>query len=113
MTLHRGQKVECISHNWTFWKWLRWVMRPTRAGLPEFGRVYTVANVYGYRDLVMLELVELPAPFEHGWLPGFNSLCFRPVVERKTDTGFAILEEIRKRESDGAPAPRVPAHSDP
>ena len=34
---------------------------------------------------------------------------FRPLIKRKTDIGFAILEEIRQRESEPAPPRKVRA----
>lgn len=36
----------------------------------------------------------------NGWQGSYYADRFRPVVERKTDTGFAILTEILNRESD-------------
>lgn len=38
----------------------------------------------------------------------FRASRFRAVVERKTDTGFAVLEEIRKRESSPVNEPVRP-----
>lgn len=40
------------------------------------------------------------------WEPGYDIRCFRPIVEKKTDAGMAILQEILRRETvdDRAPA---------
>lgn len=102
MNFRIGQKVVCIRDG---------ASRYTgHGGGPlKRGAIYTIkCTRIGSWDVQVVDLVEVtPGPFHDG----FDPERFRPVVERKTDTGFAILEEIRQRESE--PAPKVPAHTSP
>ena len=86
-----GQKVVCVC-----------TPADERPGEPPNGSVSTVSNVYKSVDGLCLELEEWPAPESSEHFPGWRASFFRPVIERKTNIGMAILEEIRKRES--APA---------
>jgi hypothetical protein len=87
MNFRVGQKVVCVSVHMNWRTRLSYLFRPPRSSLPELGSVYTVANSYfdDQNQTTMIELVELPAPWDRGWLAGFNAACFRPAVERKTD----------------------------
>jgi|GEM_PF-6401882 len=85
-----GQKVVCV--------------RPDALGILVARRVYTISHFsYGYDNgPLALHLCEVSTGHyrprglgERGFAPD----RFRPVVEKKTDTGFAILEEIRRRET--------------
>jgi hypothetical protein len=84
-----GQKVVCVC-----------APAYERPGEPPNGSVSTVSNVYKNAvDDLCLELEEWPSPEDSEHFPGWLARFFRPVIERKTDIGMAILEEIRKRES--------------
>ena len=95
MTFFVGQKVERVGGSHT---------RSSAAGItpPEFGRAYTVANVYiDSAEEQHIELAELPSPARPGWHAGFRAVFFRPLVERKkeTDISFAldILDKANRR----------------
>lgn len=60
------------------------------------GEICTVTNVYMTDDgYLMLELAEYPSPATNEYEAGWMAVDFRPVVERKTDIGFA-QEILRK-----------------
>jgi len=95
---YRGQKVVYIGYGKLSWLqraelWLQ------RAVFPKVGEVYTVANIYQGPTKLLIELVEVVklAELAHPW--GYKPRRFRPVVERKTDIGFAheILRNVTKR----------------
>lgn len=74
-------------------------------------RIYTVSFVRerpGFMSSAELGLAEQPGfgPDGPSSDKGFRSSRFRPVVEKKTDAGMAILQEILRRETvdDRAPA---------
>jgi hypothetical protein len=105
---HVGQKVVCVDASVTY----SWA---PGAEIIE-GAVYTVRglglDVTGQPGLRLHE-VELTGPFGHVSNGPYKDKCyratrFRPVIERKTNTGFAVLEEIRNRESVPV-EPRKPA----
>lgn len=95
MSFHVGQKVVCVDarRNW---------------GHDDFplkkNSVYTVSGMCSYREAQdsifgskvtpRLCLAEIPEKTY-----GFHVSRFRPVIERKTETGMAILREIIDRES--------------
>ena len=92
MTFRIGQKVVCVDD------------RPQEGASwdvpPQKGAVYTVQWVGFHRYEHFLEalcvyLCEINRP---SGLP-FFATRFRPIVERKTETGMAILREILDRES--------------
>lgn len=92
---HVGQKVVCIKRE-------PWPTEPEEIA-PAFGMVYTIRGFDPPRhccNFTSLFLVEITNPaLDYGQPWGlcevsFNADCFRPVVERKTDTGMAILTKI-------------------
>lgn len=94
MTFRVGQKVVCVG-----------ALSPTFYGekVPEVGKVYTIRNVRKFENGIGLHLREI-ANSVHRYQDGtyeafFHKEFFRPVVEKSTDTGMAILREILDRES--------------
>lgn len=92
MAFHVGQKVEYIGG-----------LNVNGSGLPlpRRGVVYTVSNFYiksyGWgHHIEVVEILELPFDGNSEFDPGFNARAFRPIVERKTDIGFAheILRKV-------------------
>jgi hypothetical protein len=78
-----------------------WFERPEGIVLPEFGIIYTVRDLEVYDDSEWLRLDEIRNHdvMEHGRLiePWFETVGFRPVVERKTDISvFAELLDTTK-----------------
>lgn len=88
MAFRIGQKVEYIGG-------LRIHGNEVGMPIPHMRTPYTVANVYELDGWSMIELVELPYPGSDIYYPGFNARGFRPIVENKTDIGFAH-EILRK-----------------
>lgn len=92
MAFRIGQKVVCVNDT------------PARiSGIPNGlvkGTVYTVVatgltNPIDPQKLPCIQVLELPSP--HPLDRGYQILWahrFRPVVERKTDTGMAILRKL-------------------
>lgn len=80
MTFHVGQKVVCVNGN---------------APYLLTGQIYTVLSV----EPQFLEVDCIPT----GGHPSMNrhwlKCRFRPIVDKKTETGMAILREILDRES--------------
>lgn len=109
MTFHVGQKVVCVDDGF------KPELFYSDDVMPRRGEVYTIRDleqIKGYPLLRVCEIRNKVRSYAHGrYECAFHRARFRPIVEKKTDTGFAILEDIRKRESEGAPAPRVPAHT--
>lgn len=96
---YRGQKVVFVGFTSTSWRhrWDRF-WHPYKD--PEIGQIYTVARVIPFPDGdTHLELVEYESGDLNYWCAGFQSDGFRPLVERKTDIGFAheILRKVTKR----------------
>lgn len=90
-----GQKVVCVDD-----RPREFYQQPT---LLVKGQIYTIR---GFTEspidgagLLLEEIIINAKPFTNGQERGYLPRRFRPAVERKTDTGFSILEEIRKRES--------------
>lgn len=91
MNFRIGQKVVCIDGDW--------ILREGTVA-PREGETYTVRDKLFEGTCPSLRFVEIvnqpisysntPGPIE----PAFDAECFRPVVERKTDTGMAILTKI-------------------
>lgn len=100
MSFRIGQKVVCVDAR----------PCPSWGNLPlRGGEIYTVVRACQYDDpfdgsIATLELAEVLSPHPSNL---YRASRFRPVVERKTDTGFAVLEEIRKRETEPAPRKKV------
>lgn len=89
MTMFRiGQKVVCVDDECAPGRaWVRW-------GPPKLGAVYTVAatglnSINGAGTCIAVEEIK----------GQYRASRFRPVTERKTETGMAILREILDRES--------------
>ena len=82
MTFHVGQKVVCVDNS-------DWETRLVSGG------VYTVTAIAPAHGEIFVGLAETPSKAGLQW----RACRFRPLVTRSTDTGFAILEDIRKRES--------------
>lgn len=95
MTFRVGQKVICISG-------------PVRAfpddvPQPSVGTVYTVREVFlsQKRGELALRLVEIKTRLNriYGNEFGYVAVRFRPIVEKKTDIGFAheILRKVSRK----------------
>jgi hypothetical protein len=97
MTFRTGQKVVYVGAKISIWRQIERALHPYVT--PQKDVVYTVANTYATPcGVLMIELLELPSPADDYWSAGFNSCVFRPVVDRKTDIGFAheILRKASK-----------------
>jgi hypothetical protein len=104
MAFRIGERVVCVDADNTH-----------QFGLVELsvGQVYEVRWVghfdwTGYpfvaqdeREAICVRLVGVNR--NDGDDPPFRAARFRPLTERKTSTGFEILDEIRKRETTRAP----------
>lgn len=89
MAFRIGQKVVCINNSNGFCE--KSVVCPLIVG-----GVYSVVEINS-------ESLWCDGDKNHAW----HHTRFRPLIEKSTDTGFAILEEIRRRET--IPADRVTA----
>jgi hypothetical protein len=104
---HIGQKVVCVDDTYEH---PNWSFVPNR---PVAGEVYTIRGFStdheGNERLILEELnnpiIEwMVAGFAEG---SFPSRRFRPLLEKKTDTGMALLKEILERETVKDPTPVV------
>lgn len=113
MAFQVGQKVVCIGSkgtpniDWEAWCAYWKVARPTR------GSIYTIRDTRIGSNRQHVRLVEIVNPIAEfsdalPQEPWFWAEAFRPVVEKKTDAGMAILREILERETV-KDMPRVPA----
>lgn len=105
MAFHVGQKVVCIGTpgtpniDWDAWCAYWKVVKPTR------GETYTVRDTRIGRDgrqhILLVEIVNPIVPFKDApdQEKRFWAEAFRPIVEKKTDAGMAILQEILTRET--------------
>ena len=100
MAFHVGQKVEYVGQppeglGEMLYRWLHPYEDIVRKGAP-----YTVANVYTMPDGdTLLELVEVPAPETRYWCAGWLAVCFRPIVENKTNISiFTAMLNTKQRE---------------
>lgn len=104
MTFHVGQKVVCVDDN--FPNNAMPTMAVRRPNLPRAGAIYTVRRVFietferGRKRELALHLYEIVNP-EASWKGedgvseiGFVATRFRPLIERKTETGMSILRKI-------------------
>ena len=96
MNFHVGQKVVCIRSGWT----------NLREGetAPEKGQVLTIRGIGLFPEgaALLFEEIHNPTCALYKANPKeafFIATKFRPVVERKTETGMAILREILDRET--------------
>lgn len=97
MTFRVGQKVVCVN--------ARGAIEPR----PVKGRVYTVASVRWVefaerRPGLGITLVELPTIETDDYYAEYFAWRFRPIVERKTDIGFAqeILRKVSRKDRASA-----------
>lgn len=92
-----GQKVVCVAANFNH----DWSVVPNR---PQNGLIYTIRGLrmWNFRDkgpLVCVYLEEIHNDVNH-WTSGehaehpFAAWRFKPLIEKKTDTGMAILKKI-------------------
>lgn len=98
-----GMKVECVDATSD----LGLPGATWGADIPVEGNIYTVSDVldcYGMEGLLLKEIRNTPE-----WRYAFNSVRFRPVVDRSTDTGFSILADIRDGKHRVADEPIDPA----
>lgn len=97
MSFRVGQKVVFVGFpDDTLWERIyRWCHPMPPGPEPVVGNVYTIERIvdcgkYGI-SLHLREITSVPSEW---WEAGFLSDGFRPVVERSTDTGMAILRQI-------------------
>jgi hypothetical protein len=81
MTFRVGQSVVCVDNS-------PWPAHPDDAPLVK-GQIYTILAL-------RLDSVRIVEAYPHQWM---NASRFRPIVEHKTDIGFAheILRKVTKR----------------
>jgi hypothetical protein len=98
---HIGQRVVCIRDS-----------RSDEFDGPKKDEVCTIRQmaICPTTQTEAVRLVEYSCPLipELQAEGAYRADRFRPAIERKTDTGFAVLEEIRQRESVPV-EPRKPA----
>lgn len=91
MSFHVGQKVVCVDDS---------ITTRTHEHLLRCGELYVVAgHMRTSRNEPGVNILNVGL--------GFRASRFRPLTEKSTDTGFAILEEIRKRETVPAQPEKV------
>lgn len=89
-----GQKVVCVDDSPTQTHFIK----PTGPNVVA-GRIYTIrgSELQGRRRCVFLYEIKLRNRIRvdgQGTEIGFRTSRFRPLVERKTDTGMAILKSL-------------------
>jgi hypothetical protein len=87
---HVGMRVACITRP-----------APTEPPpYPALNKVYTLSKIWKARDLILVDLVELPAKPTLGYFTGYRAAAFRPVQTRKTDISVftALLTPTKERE---------------
>lgn len=92
MAFRVGQKVVCVSAR----------VCVTPGPEPVFGSTYTIREIEtDYKGDLGLRLQEIQKPISHHHNKeyGFYAFRFRPLIEKSTDTGMAILREILDRET--------------
>lgn len=80
MNLRIGQKVVCIKQG-------RWEPFFPSEISPVCDGVYTIRGFGGNNGLCLEEIVNVPELY-------FCVHCFRPLIERKTDAGMAVLRKV-------------------
>lgn len=87
MNFRVGQKVVCVSDDWE---------EEYPGTLVRKGDILTISRMLLCDEgkTVLLEFVEAFSPETDEWSAGYDAAAFRPLVERKTDTGMAILKSI-------------------
>lgn len=93
MTFRVGQKVVCVNNKARVHLGRDWVISQP----PVLEAVYTIADLAFEGDENTLILEELSRPATSPWR-GYAAWRFRPIVERKTDIGFAheILRKVSR-----------------
>lgn len=96
MAFKVGQKVVCVNDQF------KPLDSKVFSALPVKGQIYTIRliygpNVHGY-GFLLAEITGMPWPGD-GEERGFLATRFRPLVEKSTETGMAILRGILDRES--------------
>jgi len=84
MTFYVGQKVVCVEGS-------------TLNYILEKGKSYTISDYGDFWGELLYDVAEIKTDIPHGWA----ARMFRPLIEKSTDTGMAILREILDRESVG------------
>jgi hypothetical protein len=97
-----GQKVVFVGVKWSLRKWCEMLRHPYPGEMPIKGRIYTIENI---TPIGCLELVGVQSPSDGYWAAGFSPRVFRPIVERKTDIGFA--HEILRKATRPAKIPAL------
>lgn len=93
MNFRVGQKVARVGSNAPG----EGVRPPQGYSYPKVGEVCTIEAIYDWLGGAILNFVEhnnSHLPRVYGRAPGFNAKYFRPVVEKGTETGMAILRKV-------------------
>lgn len=109
MNFRVGQKVVCVDAE-AHGKYLAPGLRPKRTSDPLHGltkgAIYTVRELTGYMGFPSIRLMEIRRPVSTNFHVevGFANARFRPLIERKTDIGFAheILRKHTKKQGADA-----------
>lgn len=89
MSFHVGQKVVCVDASANTFSGIK-------PRLVE-GAIYTVGALEDRWDGLAIDLIEVPVNAEElAMHSAYNSNRFRPLIERKTDTGMAVLKKLLK-----------------
>lgn len=110
MAFRVGQKVVCVNVTGHFGTW-----HPVGdLGALTLNAIYTVKSVGIYRECptVWLEEIVREIRMVDFGEPGYSILRFRPLIEKSTDAGMAILREILDRETDKPPVKAQPRKSE-
>lgn len=89
MTFYVGQMCECIGQ-----------LRSKHGDVPGVGSTYTVRGYDfdsdGYQFILLVEIVNPEHRFDDGSISEicFDARAFRPLVEKGTGKGVALLKEI-------------------
>lgn len=103
MAFRVGQKIACVNDE--FYGLLAQIAASVdiHISLPSKGGVYTVREITngfhpdGRISVRLQEIINPPIDFYDGTPPEepfFSGFRFRPLIERKTDTGMAILRKL-------------------
>lgn len=90
MNFRVGQKVVCVDDTWVNPYWIK-----NTPNKPLLGAVYTIRCIRAGRRGCSVLIEEISNPLHSSGIElGFYARRFRPLVERKTDTGMSILKSI-------------------
>lgn len=100
MAFRVGQKVVCVDDSPTSIKGRRDLVAREVYTIRWVGQYqYPPGHpLYGGAPYIGVLIEEVRRPERWGEV-AFRATRFRPLVSKSTDTGFSILEDIRKRES--------------